>query len=467
MQKLRAYINRPVSIAPLVVFRGLFGFIMLVSIIRFAAKGWIYELYVMPEFHFTYYGFEWVQPLGEFGMYGLFVLMGVSALFIMLGYHYKVAAVLFFLSFTYVELIDKANYLNHYYFVSLVSFLMILVPANRRFSIDALQLPEIRASKVPAWTIDIFKFQLAVVYIFAGIAKLNYDWLFNAMPLSIWLPAQSHFPLIGPLFEYEATAYFFSWAGAFYDLFVVFFLLWRKTRPWAYAAVIVFHMMTWMLFQIGMFPFIMILSTLIFFSAEFHEKLIGYAKKVGRFVFSRYSGTSDGIERSWVPGKTSGRVLAAVLGVYVMLQVLIPLRFVLYPGNLFWNEEGYRFSWRVMLMEKAGYAVFTVHDPESGRSWEVPNWEYLTPNQEKMMATQPDMILQFVHFLEEEYRKKGYKDVQITAQSYVTLNGRRSRPMLDETIDLTAVKPGLAHKKWVLPYNNESMHSTNMKAKVK
>jgi hypothetical protein len=272
MPRLSKYLNTSVSIAPLAGFRILFGFIMLVSIVRFMLRGWIKALYIEPEFYFTFYGFEWIAPLGASGMYLLFAIMAVSAIMIMLGYRYRLAALLFFLSFTYVELIDKTNYLNHYYFVSIISFLLIFLPANGSYSLDAWLNPKIAVSRVPRWTITIIKLQLAIVYLYAGAAKLNPDWLFEAMPLKIWLPAKAHLPLIGPLLEQPLTAYFFSWAGAAYDLTIVFFLINRITRPWAYLAVVVFHLSTALLFQIGMFPYIMILATLIFFPAEFHQR---------------------------------------------------------------------------------------------------------------------------------------------------------------------------------------------------
>jgi hypothetical protein len=83
------FLNTPTSIAPLAVFRILFGFIMLVSIVRFTTKGWIRSLYLDPQFHFSYYGFEWVKPLGPTGMYLLFTIMGITALMVMLGYKYR------------------------------------------------------------------------------------------------------------------------------------------------------------------------------------------------------------------------------------------------------------------------------------------------------------------------------------------------------------------------------------------
>ena len=450
----KKHVTGSTSAAPLAVFRALFGFIMAVSIVRFAANGWIHELYVQPSYYFTFYGFEWVQPLGAPGMYALFAVMGGAALAVMLGWRYRVAAVLFFLSFTYVELIDKTNYLNHYYFVSIVSFLLIWVPANGRFSLDAWRDPSLRVDLVPAWTVNIFKLQLGLVYVYAGLAKLHPDWLFDAMPLRLWLPAHGHWPVIGSLLEMPTTAYLFSWGGALYDLTIVFFLLWKRTRPLAYVAVIGFHLMTALLFQIGMFPYIMILATLIYFSPSFHEAAIRRAKQAWRWIAQRSDSetAASGAPVRYRFSTQASWALGALMAVYFVLQILVPLRFAAYPGNLFWTEQGYRFSWRVMLMEKAGHAVFHVRDPDTGRQWQVANWEHLTPNQEKMMATQPDMILQFAHHLEETYRDQGLGDVEITVEAHVTLNGRRSALLVDPTVDLTEVEPGFHHKDWLRPF---------------
>lgn len=450
------HLNQPASIAPLAVFRVLFGFMMVISVIRFAAMGWIYELYIRPDYYFTFYGFDWITPLGDPGMYMLFAVMGLAAMGVMLGLYYKASISVFFLTFTYVELIDKTNYLNHYYFVSIVAFLLILVPAHRKFSLDVIRKPSLEVDRVPAWMVNIFKLQLGMVYFFAGAAKLNPDWLFSALPLKIWLPAKAHLPVIGWLMEYEATAFMFSWAGAFYDLTIAFFLLYKPTRIPAYISVIVFHLVTYSLFQIGMFPFIMILSTLIFFSPEFHEGVIrrvqsifsDISKRIGWFKNDEHQpSTGKPILTARAP-----RWLTMLLIAHFVLQLLLPFRFILYPGNLFWSEQGFRFSWRVMLMEKAGYAVFHVSDPETGRTWEVANWEHLTEVQEKMMATQPDMILQFAHHLEEYYQQKGIDDAAVTAASYVTLNGRRSRLLINPEVDLTKIDRGWAHKDWITEY---------------
>ncbi len=235
IHKAKEHCQTHVHIAPLVSFRILFGLIMLVSIIRFYLKGWIESIYIQPELHFKYYGFEWIKDFDATGMYLLFGTMAISCLFVALGFLYRLSSITFFLTFTYIELIDKTTYLNHYYFVSIMGFLLIFLPAHRYFSLDIFFKITEKFTHVPQWTISSIKLQLGIVYVFAGIAKIHPEWLLDAMPLKIWLPANSHLPLIGWLFKYVWIHYAFSWMGMFYDLTIPFVLLNKKWRPWGYV----------------------------------------------------------------------------------------------------------------------------------------------------------------------------------------------------------------------------------------
>ncbi len=393
-------------------------------------------------------GFEWVHPLGPAGMHITFTILAFSALFITIGLFYRFSVIVFFVSFTYIELIDVATYLNHYYFISLVSFLLIWLPADRHYSVDTLLHPEKTKLTVPAWTIGILRFQLAIVYIFAGIAKLNYDWLIEALPMRIWLPAKSHLPIVGSLMYETWVPYLFSWFGAAYDLFIVFFLLNRRTRPVAYVFVIVFHVATAIFFPaIGVFPYVMMVSSLVFFSGGFHEKLLSFFPFYKSTKLNAY-GNGAIYRYNYMPAISAG------IGVYVLIQLFIPVRFLLYPGHLFWNEEGFRFSWRVMLMEKSGNAYFTVRE-KGGRAFEVNNAEYLTTFQEKMMSTQPDMILKYAHYLAAQYKKRGLQNPEVHGEVYVALNGQHSRLFIDSAVDLAAQPLSWGHYNWVLPYKKQ------------
>ena len=148
---------------------------MLYSVIRIWSKGWIESLYLLPSFHFSYLGFEWVKPVDNY-TYLIFLVCAISSFFVAIGYKYRLSILIFFLSFTYIELMDKTTYLNHYYFVSLVSFIMLFIPCNAMFSVDAISIRK-SYKTVPKWTIDSLKLMLGIVYFYAGITKINSDLL--------------------------------------------------------------------------------------------------------------------------------------------------------------------------------------------------------------------------------------------------------------------------------------------------
>jgi len=440
------WLDEPVSIAPLVTLRVVMGAMLLFSTARFWYLGWIEDHYLQPKLHFHYYGFDWVQPPTAFGLYAIHALLVLSALCVLLGLWYRLAAAMQFVLFTYTELIDLTYYLNHYYFVSIACALLLVVPAHRDLSLDVWRNPALRLTTVPRWTVGIFKFQLGLVYFYAGLWKMNTDWLFHALPLKIWLPAQDQLPVIGGFFRYPATAYLFSWFGMVYDTTIPLWLSWSRTRLLAYIAVIVFHGLTGLLFQIGVFPLVMVGATLVFFSDAWHER---WQRWVKSWLSSSPLGQVKGMTAR--PRRTP-KYLWFFLGVHCLLQLLFPWRYLLYPGNVFWTEEGYRFSWRVMLMEKAGTAQFYVKDRRTGREGLVVNSDFLNLHQEKQMAMQPDLILQFAHFLKKHYAQQGVTDPAVRVEAYVTLNARPSQLLIDPAVDLSTLQDTWVRKDWILPY---------------
>ncbi len=438
-------IASPKDITPLITFRVLFGGLMMVGALRFMTNGWIEKLYGEPSFFFKFYGVEWVTVPSEIGIYWLYGAIALSAGCIMIGFLYRIMTVVFFLTFTYAELLDATNYLNHYYLACILGLYLIFLPAHRAYSIDAHLWPKIRRATVPAWTIQVLILQLTLVYTWAGLNKLNGDWLFHAMPLAVWLPEHTDIPILGYFFQFPETAYLFSWIGAFYDLTVAYLLMYKKTRMWAYAAVVVFHLLTNLLFNIGLFPWIMIFSTLIFFPGEAHRKV--WAKLLGAGAQVQKSSPTPSL-------KKGSQGFPVVLAGFLLFQLLFPLRHVLYPGNVLWTEEGYRFAWRVMLVEKVGQATFYVQDPDTGRKSEVINSHYLTTFQEKQMAIQPDFILQYAHFLADFYQRKHHiHNPIVTADVFVALNGRTSRRLIDPSVNLAVIKDGLWPKDFLIKYD--------------
>ena len=446
------YFNKQSSAAPLAVFRMFFGFLMFISLVRFWSKGWIESLYIEPSFHFSYYGFEWVKPVGLY-TYAFFIICGISAFFVAIGYKYRLSILIFFLSFTYIELMDKTTYLNHYYFVSLVSFIMLFIPCNAMFSIDAISIRK-SYKTVPKWTIDSLKLMLGIVYFYAGITKINSDWLLNAMPLKLWLKSKYDLPFIGhTLMQQEWFHFFMSWGGMFYDISIPFLLLFRKTRSIAFVLVVAFHITTRVLFPIGMFPYIMILSTIIFFDSNVHYKIIHFTIKILEFFKMK----TDNLKLSFsqVNHYKVWNTSLLIIVIFMTIQIIIPLRSLLYPGELFWNEQGYRFSWRVMLMEKKGNSVFKIVNSKTNSFFYVNNDDFLTPVQQKQMSFQPDMILEYGHYLGNHFKSQGHQNVAVFVESYVSLNGRLSQQFIDPSANLMELKDSFKHKFWIKPLNDE------------
>lgn len=445
---ISSYLSKRHESTSLAFFRLGFGLLMTYSIIRFWLKGWIQTMYIDPSFHFTFYGFEWVTPLGDY-TYLLFFICGLSAFFVAIGYKYYMSIIIFFLSFTYIELMDKTTYLNHYYFVSILSFLMIFLPSNSSYSVDSY-LQKKSFKYTPKWCVDSIKLLLFIVYFYSGLAKINKDWLFEAQPLKIWLTTGSYdFPLIGSnLMQQEWFHYFMSWGGMFYDLLIPFLLIYTRTRVFGFLLVIFFHLFTVLLFPIGMFPYIMIMSSLIFFSSKTHKKILD-------FILKPFIDKIKSIREMKIINIQKERISLIVVSVFFIIQFLFPFRYSLYPGELFWNEQGYRFSWRVMLMEKKGYTTFKVVNKENDNSFYIMNNSFLTEFQERQMSFQPDFIIEYAHFLGNYYKNLGLNDIEIYADSYVALNGRISKRFIDPEIDLLKQKRGFKNKDWIIPLDEK------------
>ena len=431
IKKITTYLLKETSILPLAIFRMAFGFLMCFSMIRFMFNGWIEKCYTNPEFHFTYQFFNWVEPFNENQMYFIVTICALSALLIALGFLYKTASILFFISFTYLELIEKSWYLNHYYFVSLIAFLLILVPANKNYSLDSKLFKKLKLNVVPYWTILIFKLQLCVVYLFGGIAKLKTDWLLNAQPLKIWLKAKTDTPIIGWLLEYDAAPYLFSWSGMLYDLTIPFLLFIKKTRPIAYIFVVIFHVLTSVLFNIGMFPWLMIFGSLIFITHQEWNKILTFLGKKNNLIEEK------NIKKN---SYKTHNITLVFLTVFFAFQFLFPLRYHLLTDHVLWTENGFRFSWHVMIMEKIGATEFTIIDKKTNKRWiEYPK-NHLSSLQEQQMSFQPDMIWQYAQFLKEKYAKISIDDVAIFVDAKVSLNGRISQKFINPKKDLTEIK---------------------------
>ncbi|NNM30742.1 MAG: HTTM domain-containing protein, partial [Akkermansiaceae bacterium] len=434
---------------------------MMWEVWRYFSYGWIASYWIEPEFNFTYAGFRWVEPWPGDGMYYHMIGLAILACLIMVGFLYRIATVLFFLGFSYVFLLEKAQYLNHFYFIILIAFLLIFIPAHRAFSVDAYLWPKLRSQLIPAWSVWTLRAQLGIVYFFGGVAKLNADWL-RGEPMRLWLGDLYDFPLIGPHVEKEWFVYGMSYGGLLFDLLVVPLLLWKRTRVAAFLAAAFFHIMNSWIFHIGIFPWFSLAATTIFLVPDWPRRAAAWAVE-DREAKEAKAAEEPAAEQAaaeataaYAPPAWEKPVLV-LLAVHFAVQLFLPFRHWFYPGNVNWTEEGHRFAWHMKLRSKDAIARFIARDPATGDLFEVDAAERLNYRQIRKMAGRPDMILEFARYIASEMEANGIPNAEVRVRAAASLNGRQPQVFIDPNVNLTEVKWGLAPSKWVLPLH-EPLH---------
>lgn len=446
--------------ASLAAVRIALGLVAALSAVRIAANGWIDALYAGPAHRFTYVGFGWVPQPSAPVVAGLVIAMGVAGVVLALGWHTRCAVVVLLVAFGWIELIDVTTYLNHYWFVTLLAALLVVAPVGRALSLDAARHGPRPVARGWVWLVRV---QVGVVYAFAGLAKLQSEWL-AGRPLELWLPARGGMPLVGPLLEQPATAQILAVAGAAFDCSIVPLLLWRRTRFAAWLVLVTFHVCTWSLFPIGVFPWLMIGASTVFFDP-------GWPLALWATVRKRRPGTSrvravrqpvDAPRAEPVPSSMPHpapvvsafgwrrRLAVVVAGAWVVAQLALPLRHLAYPGDHRWSGEGYRFAWNVLLTERAGSVTFVVTDAESDHTWIADVDRLYTPTQLRVMSGEPDLIHQAARTIAAEERAQG-RDVEVRVDAWVSFNGRPAARIIDPAVDLAAEPLDIWADDWILP----------------
>ncbi len=430
----------PCDIASVAFFRVGFALTILAHVYLYFSHGLIEYYFGAPEHHLSYFGFEWVRAFDVAGMRRVYYLMALAAIGVGLGLCYRMSAILVFVTFTFTFFAEAAQFQNHYYLMILISFLLVLIPAHRSFSIDSILVPDKASSFLPNWCRLLLIFQLSVPYIFGGLVKLNSDWL-HGMPVGIWLAEKSNLPVIGPWLTERSTAWFISYVGLVLDLTIVPLLLWKRTRLAAFVIVTVFHLSNSILFSIDVFPWMMILATPMFFSPGWPRRFLRLAAPLP----DQHSESSQTItsRKRWLTG--------GFLVVYVGWQVLFPFRFVLYPGDPGWTEEGQQFAWRMMLRRKEVFFRVYATDGPSQTTLEVPVSLLMTSRQLMEVAVSPSQIVACSPFFAAKAEQNGMRDVEIRAVVMTSLNGRKPQLQIDPDLDLLTLNRSIWPQQGIVP----------------
>ncbi len=408
-----------------------------------------------PQFLFKYAGFEWVKLWPGNGIYWHFLVTKIAALMLAIGLFTRVSAAVLCGSVAYVLLVERQIYLNHYYLLACVAGLLVFLPSARSLSVDAAIGFERPGATCPRWQIWLVRFQLALPYVFGGIAKMELDWM-RGLPASMILNDRKQFAFVDYFTQLPGHALIFSWGGLLFDLLIVPLLLYRRTRWLAVALAVGFHLSNAFLFKIGVFPWLMLATLIVFFPIDTFGNLL-------RCLFANYSDSPINYRQSkeiglqnqsllegklWLPQGAIGKCGVALAAIYVIVQLLLPVRPWIVPGTPSWNERGQRFAWRMMLRQKSSMAHFKLVAPD-GTTRYYPSTIVMTEYQARRAERNPELLRQAAWQFKRNAEKVGVNDIKVYCLALVSLNGRKPIPIIDPGVDLLTVKRGWFYDDWV------------------
>ncbi len=476
---------KEVSASSLGIMRFLFGLILLEDLVNFH-NYFKYSLSA-SEFYNTYEFFHWVHLMPTQWMDVFFYGAGGVCILFALGIQYRLNAVLLFLSWTYIFLVDKGHYNNHFYLVAILLFFFSIVGADRWGAVTKTE-----KNTVPYWQVLIFRWQLAIVYFYGGIAKLHMDWI-EGFPMRYWLEAMSYkYPeAIQAFIKTDAMALLFSWGGLAFDLIIPLLLLSKKWRYWAILPVAAFHTLNDYTWDIGDFPTIMLAITPIFFATNWAEHFyqqfskyktlvagvaIGFlvAGLYGYFIMDdTFYATNAYIKYCSYPvllflflnrNKEKGIISATVtttyfvqkrsslvlLTIWFSFQLLFPFRHWLYAGHPSWTGEGHLFAWRMMLVDTVDAWRMQLIVPETGEVLPVALNQYVNYRQYRKMRRTPKSFVRFAHFIRDKAEESGVKNPIIKMEVWKSVNNRSPKLVNDTTLNY-AVVPCIdaVHASWI------------------
>ncbi len=433
---MNTFLFKHIDNSGLIIFRIFFGLLCFLESFGAVLTGWIKRTLIEPQFTFSFIGFEWLQPLPGNWMYAYYSVMAIFGLLIMVGYKYRFSMLMFAVMWTTTYFMQKSSYNNHYYLLCLLSFLMIVMPANRYASLDVKFNPSLKRLSMPSWCKWVFVIQLFILYSYGSIAKLYPDWLDTSV-VALLMRGKANYPVIGELLQQQSVHYFIAYGGILFDGLIIPLLVFKPTRKYAFFASIFFHIFNSIVFQIGIFPYLSLAFSLFFFEPKIVRNLFLKKKRFynsNEIIIPKYS-----------------TVLVSLFSIYFFIHLALPLRHHFFEDDVLWTEEGHRLSWRMMLRTKSGSVRYSVIDEATNNAIPIKISDYLTQKQQRGASTKPDIIWQFAQHLKQDFANKGIS-VKVYVRAYVSVNGKPVKQLIDPKVDIANEEwHHFKHHDWILP----------------
>ncbi|GAB1607264.1 vitamin K-dependent gamma-carboxylase-like isoform X1 [Argonauta hians] len=492
-------LNQPTDPALLGMTRFLFGFIMVLDIPQERGLASIDEKYndaKMCNFPL----FDFLKPLPLEWMYILYFTMWLCALFMMIGFCFRLSTCLFTAIYWYLFFLDKTKWNNHSYLYGLHSIMFMVSDANRYWSVDSLLDSSIRNGQVPLWNYTILRFQNFLVYFFAGIKKMTPEWLEGYSMKSLnehWVFLPFKFIFTADQIDLFIVHYF----GFFLDLTIGFFLFFDVTRPYAFIFGMSFHLMNSQIFNIGMFPWAMIATMTIFFYPDWPRRVFKRLPRSLSFLFPKdepfqtsshciytvkpeeplrkgnLPSSSDTLKlqdlttnsktpksqdlksnsKCSIPAKYS---LVHVCSssftiIYILLQLFLPFSHFITKGYNNWTSGLYGYSWDMMVHSwNTQHLQIMYVERDTGETGFIDPMAFVRSS--KRWPLHSDMVKQYALCIENRLENLGLKNIELYFDVWVSLTRRFQQRLFNPNTDIIRADwHPFRDTPWILPLQNQ------------
>ena len=432
---------QPVDALPLNLFRIAFSLVLLIQFFVFTSAHFVEAGILAPRFLFQYDYLTFIKPLPAGGMKLVMYLTFIGPALMLFRKTLRAGTVIFVLAFAYLFFLEEAYYNNHFYmFLMLSSFWLFYTPVKDASGTDV----------IPYWKLFLFQFLVFIVYFYGGIAKINYDWLVLQQPPRLLLAINAPNSWISS----DLVVYYIAFGGLIFDLIIGFLLWYRRTFLFAALLTIIFHITNHYMFNmgeggtIGVFPLAMTFANLLFADAT------GIRRFLKRFGLENMGKILIQIKKT-APSThlfTFKPMVRNLVFGFVVIQLLLPFRYLLVSTDVAWTGQASYFSWRMKVLMKDVDVKFYARKNVEDTPEQINIGRIINTMQISYMAQHADMIYKFSQYLKKDLRKKWGVDPIITADILVGMNGRKMQAFVDPNTNLAAVHYSPWKKPdWVLP----------------
>ncbi len=432
---MKELLLQPKSAAALGLFRALFGIMLLVELFYFFDT---YTEYFEGHFwHFPYHYLSFLKPPSSVVLKTLVGLGILSSFLVILGWFTRVGLLLSGGIFTYIWLLDKTFFNNHYYLISLLCLLLLFTQSDARFS-----LRKTKITHLPNWQYFIFYVQFLIVFFCSGLAKCNAEWFSGAVAEA----TIANRNLAGTSMEsivYLAMTY----GGVLFDLLVGWLLFWKPTRRYAVVGLIAFNLLNIFFFNfnndptdtvnlgsIGYFPYLMLATSVLYLDIPYWLNKFRTKPQLPQKKKAKKQQQTTATVLA-----PTARFVLPILAVYFAVQILLPFRHLTQPGYVDWNGKGYYFSWRMKNFVKNGEFQFYGFDRATGESVYDYNFNNMEVAFAQKAALFPSLVWQMAHCIKQYHMEQGTDLPLIRVDYKTTFNKHEKQYGIDPSVNLSEV----------------------------